>query len=155
MAGRESLLQDLRREADALIAGDEFDREATVQLLVQAADEMENLLASNRQDPPPQAPGLRQFECPDCKAQQPEAGRCGRCPGVVQEVHWDAGACYICGVHVSPSDGWHREDYDGVSLHWCPDHQPVWSREKTSARKQADLPPGPPMASFNTSRVQR
>lgn len=68
------------------------------------------------------------FECPDCKAQQPEAGRCGRCPGVVQPVRWDAGPCYICGAFVEPSDGWHREDYDGVSRHWCPDHQPVWSR---------------------------
>lgn len=26
------------------------------------------------------------FECPDCRAQQPEPGACGRCPGVTREV---------------------------------------------------------------------
>ena len=41
---------------------------------------------------------------------------------------WDSGPCYICGEHVPPHLGWHREDFDGVSRHWCPDHQPVWSR---------------------------
>jgi hypothetical protein len=40
----------------------------------------------------------------------------------------DEGPCYICGEHVPRNLGWHREDFDGVSRHWCPDHQPVWSR---------------------------
>ncbi len=41
---------------------------------------------------------------------------------------WDEGPCYICGAHVGPEEGWHREDYDDVQRHWCADHQPVWSR---------------------------
>ncbi len=26
------------------------------------------------------------YECPDCHAQQPEPGRCGRCPGITRPV---------------------------------------------------------------------
>jgi hypothetical protein len=44
------------------------------------------------------------------------------------KIRWDEGPCYICGQNVSPETGWHREDYDGVRRHWCPEHQPVWSR---------------------------
>lgn len=126
-----SLCADLRLEADALIAGDEIDREATIQLLVQAADELQ-AQASKRQDhPPPQVPGLRLFECPDCHGVQPEPGTCGRCPGTTVAVgflRWDEGPCYICGKNVVSADGWHLEDYDSTRRHWCPSHQPIWSR---------------------------
>jgi hypothetical protein len=40
---------------------------------------------------------------------------------------WDEGPCYICGGSVPPSEGWHREDFDGTRRHWCKAHRPVWS----------------------------
>ncbi|HVS86460.1 MAG TPA: hypothetical protein VHD91_12600 [Gaiellaceae bacterium] len=45
-----------------------------------------------------------------------------------EPARWDEGPCYICAENVAPSEGWHREETDGTRRHWCPAHQPVWSR---------------------------
>lgn len=38
------------------------------------------------------------FECPDCGAQQPERGPCGRCPGYVRLIEVINGNRYVEGV---------------------------------------------------------
>lgn len=53
---------------------------------------------------------------------------CGESLAYPAHTSWDEGPCYICGEHVTPEQGWHKEDFDGAQRHWCADHQPVWSR---------------------------
>lgn len=61
---------------------------------------------------------------------------CGENLAYPARTSWDEGPCYICSTNVPPEEGWHREDFDGVSRHWCPDHQPVWSRVYDGVSKE-------------------
>lgn len=76
------------------------------------------------------------IDCPQCGAKTADAFSSLE-DALARSDERNTSPCYICGKHVASEDGWHRKEKDDAQRHWCPEHQPVWSRGSNSQERPA------------------